>query len=624
MKLNPWLTEKVLEYRNQHDDSVLRADYDLSAQTGSKLSWDQHLAVRALQSAFKGDPFLQTIRLKVDLPLEILDALYRCHVDCVADLMQLSEEELEECARTHKFELAPVRKYLRKHGYKLKRCNERTCKVQSLLLLPTLTAIAYKTWVLHPPGSIVEFDLTRPISFRGQWWEEEYYSQYEHIEGEDELETVLKGVKPALTGDLPYDYQEFFSTLRTFFQCYGTICTAENLGRCHFLMYDLPTKSSELAFIDNGELLFTKKTYVSALISIFERTNLFKYYTPGQFLAASDEGKLTIAERESGNDTFQLLLVTYVELRIDFENLLTYLKELAKMPVFSVPDDQPQPLTPLLGKAIVEYRKRHTDEELREEYRRFTCHTPGKSWRDFLIDCALVEGGIPETGVEGIRIGKERLAEALEAARKRANDAIEKRDELLRTRLERAVAILSAADRAATASDCDIRLREQILRDYAVLLEANMLNFPDLAKDAPAVAERLLSTMQAAYGAESLQTVGGKRLNGSVQSKLGHHQEAAAYYIAAADMMVRISGPDTLWRGKDLRSAAICSMRIPEYDKALVLFFQAVTVFKQHPDEPHELEETYLGIAECYRLLKDGENEQKYRLLASNIHNQDE
>ena len=96
MNINPWLAEKVQEYRNQNKDSVLRADYDFIVQAGSKLSWNQHLTVRALQSALKWDSFLQTIRLKMDLPIVILDALYLCHVDCVADLVQLSEEELQD------------------------------------------------------------------------------------------------------------------------------------------------------------------------------------------------------------------------------------------------------------------------------------------------------------------------------------------------------------------------------------------------------------------------------------------------------------------------------------------------------------------------------------------------
>ena len=55
MTINPWLAEKVQEYRNQNKDSVLRADYEFSVQSGSKLSWDQHLT-RAQSTNGSGIP----------------------------------------------------------------------------------------------------------------------------------------------------------------------------------------------------------------------------------------------------------------------------------------------------------------------------------------------------------------------------------------------------------------------------------------------------------------------------------------------------------------------------------------------------------------------------------------
>lgn len=330
MNINPWLAEKVQVYRNQNKDSVLRADYEFSVQSGSKMSWDQHLTVRALQSALKWDSFLQTIRWKMDLPEEIIFALYCCHVDCVADLVQLSEEEFEECARLHKFETEPVKKYLKKHGYKLLSCNERTYKVQSLLVLPTLTTIEYKTWMLKPPGAEAEFDLNRPLS--GGWWVDNCYSRYEYTAGEEKLHSEMQGLKPALTGDLPNDYKEFFTAARTFYECYDKICEQEGIIRFHSLRSNLPEKSKDLATFNNDVLLFMKRDYVKALVHILELTDLLKHYTPTQFFKATDEQKLNIAERESKNDSFQLLLITYVELRIDFENLLWYIQSLAKKP----------------------------------------------------------------------------------------------------------------------------------------------------------------------------------------------------------------------------------------------------------------------------------------------------
>lgn len=388
MNINPWLAEKVQVYRNQNKDSVLRADYEFSVQSGSKMSWDQHLTVRSLQSALKWDSFLQTIRWKMDLPEEIIFALYRCHVDCVADLVQLSEEEFEECARLHKFETEPVKKYLKKHGYKLLSCNERTYKVQSLLVLPTLTTIEYKTWMLKPPGAEAEFDLNRPLS--GGWWVDNCYSRYEYTAGEEKLRSEMQGFKPALTGDLPNDYKEFFTAARTFYECYDKICEQEGIIRFHSLWSNLPEKSKDLATFNNDVLLFMKRNYVKALVHILELTDLLKHYTPAQFFKATDEQKLNIAERESKNDSFQLLLITYVELRIDFENLLWYIQSLAKKPAKVLDmSEKPDPINPWLAERIMEYRHDHKEEYIRKCYVSYLDEDPDSSWADFLAVAAL-------------------------------------------------------------------------------------------------------------------------------------------------------------------------------------------------------------------------------------------
>ena len=690
--INPWLAEKVQEYRKQNKDSKLRADYDISVQAGSKLSWDQHLTVRALQSALKWDSFLQTIRWKMDLPEEIIFALYRCHVDCVADLVQLSEEEFEECARVQKFETEPVKKYLKKHGYKLLSYNERTFKVQSLLVLPTLTTIEYKTWMLKSPGAEAEFDLNRPLS--GDWWVDNCYSRYEYTAEEEKLRSEMQGLKPALTGDLPNDYKEFFTAARTFFECYDKICEDEGIDRLHFLRDHLPEKSKDLATFNNDVLLFMKRDYVRAMVYIFEITGLLKHYTPAQFFKATDEQKLNIAERESANETFQLMLITYVELRIDFENLLWYLQALAGKPASAANyDDMPDPVNPWLGEVIIGFRQRHSNEELRAAYRRYAEHSPHMPWDVFIAEKALNEEmkrnpflatrrkdmGLPENttdflnansvdtvadllqiteeefkeifearedeippirkylqdhglhlyhsdkftwkvGTDEVKEEKDRLKETLDAARQRAKDAIEKEPGLLQERVEKAIEILSAADRMATKYDCDIRAHEQVLRDYAVLLEEHMLAFPYLIKDAPEVAGRLLSMMETIFGADSRQAAGGNRINAAIHAKLENHQMAADYYAAAARVVEKVNGPDALWRGKDLRSSAVCLSRIPDNEKALELFLQAAEVFKKHPNQPHELEETYLNISECYYSLGNKENEQKYRRLAAAIH----
>lgn len=390
--INPWLEDKVLEYREKNGDLVLRIDYEISVKRGSRLSWSQHLTASALASALESDSFLLTLRRNMDLPSEVVSALYRCHVDCVADLLQLSEEEFEECARVHKFETKPVKKYLKKHGYKLLNFKERTYKVQSLPLLVSRTDKSFKTWVMPSPGAEEEFDVTRP--FTDRWWLEKYYPRYEYSEGEDRIRSEWQGVKPALIGDLPLDYQEFFFAVRNFYEYYGQVCQDANIVPSCSLKEILPEKSRDLAHFNNDILLSIKRDYVFALIDLFERTNLFKYSTPGEYLSATDEGKLEIAEKESESQSLSLLLITYVELRLDFENLLIYFKEITDSVTTRYFDEEKsQPLDPSVEKAIAEYRNRHSDEEIREKYRKSTERFPDQTWEDFLIECAMDETG---------------------------------------------------------------------------------------------------------------------------------------------------------------------------------------------------------------------------------------
>lgn len=691
MNINPWLAEKVQEYRNQNKDSVLRADYEFSVQSGSKLSWDQHLTIRALQSALKWDSFLQTIRWKMDLPEEIIFALYRCHVDCVADLVQLSEEEFEECARLHKFETEPVKKYLKKHGYKHLSCNERTYKVQSLLVLPTLTTIEYKTWMLKPPGAEAEFDLNRPLS--GGWWVDNCYSRYEYTAGEEKLRSEMQGLKPALTGDLPNDYKEFFTAARTFYECYDKICEQEGIIRFHSLRSNLPEKSKDLATFNNDVLLFMKRDYVKALVHILELTDLLKHYTSAQFFKATDEQKLNIAERESKNDSFQLLLITYVELRIDFENLLWYIQSLAKKPAKVLDmSEKPDPINPWLAERIMEYRHDHKEEYIRKCYVSYLDEDPDSSWADFLAvvalkykisrdpflmtrrkdfgfsdhltdvmnilgvdiyadllqftveemqelcdqegeDIAPISAFVHEHGHhlyhhEGYTLKyplpeiEEERKQQIEVIRDHCSEAevhMKKTDEPLETRLEHALAIYRSGLHLARACDLPLKTQLSVLIDMGRLMEEHLEAFPELTKDAPVIAERAIYCSEMVHGPKGKKTAGCHRLYGAILSKMKRHDEAASQYSAAAEIAKENDGPENIWVGKDLRSAAVCCTRIPDYKKSLDLFFQAATVFKQHPDKPRELEETYWNISECYHQLKDKENEEKYRLLAAAI-----
>ena len=59
--INPWLAERIKEYRQQRGEEMLRNDYEIVRSMGSKLSWEQLLAHRALDYAMRWDPFLMTL-----------------------------------------------------------------------------------------------------------------------------------------------------------------------------------------------------------------------------------------------------------------------------------------------------------------------------------------------------------------------------------------------------------------------------------------------------------------------------------------------------------------------------------------------------------------------------------
>lgn len=391
MNINPWLAEKINEYRRDFDAVMIRLLYEDSVKNdGCDLSWEQYVAVQALDFAFKEDKFLMTLRRNMDLPPEIINALYYCHVDCVADLLQLSKEELEVCAGRYSFEMAPIRKYLRKHGYKLHSCGERTYKIQSRHQYPALWNKEYRTWMLPSPGGTMDFDLDRPLAEK--WWIDIFYSRYVYVQGEELLSSDWKGLIPPLDKGVPLCYHEFFTAARTFYKTYKSICAAENIAEPLALWEDLPENCKDIAGFSNDFLLQMKRTYVTALIDLFERTTLLRHMTPAKFLSGSDEDKLNLLDKEEADKDIILLLITYVELQIVFNIIMTDFREFAGRPVLPVPDAaKPGPVSASVEKAIMELRRRHTVEELRAKYIKCLEDSPGIRWEEFLIRCTLAE-----------------------------------------------------------------------------------------------------------------------------------------------------------------------------------------------------------------------------------------
>lgn len=219
---------------------------------------------------------------------------------------------------------------------------------------------------------------------------------------------------------------------------------------------------------------------------------------------------------------------------------------------------------------------------------------------------------------------KEQMSGVTRGAMSKAESTMKEEDVPLAERVKKALETYRANEHLARVVDIDLKTQLALVIDYGRFCEEYMGQFPEVAKEAPGVAQRALYFSELIHGEKGRKTAGVHRLNGAILTKLEKHSEAAKHYAAAAAIMEELAKPDDLWVGKDYRSAAVCNTRIPDYQKALELFSKAVDVFKKHPDKPSELEETYWNIADCYHQLKDKENEEKYRLLAAAIRTTDE
>ena len=706
--INPWLAERIKEYRQQRGEEMLRNDYEIVRRMGSKLSWGQLLAHRALDSAMRWDPFLMTLACRTGLPSSISDYFYSCHIDTVADMLQLSEEEFAELAQNRGFDLKPIKDYLQEHGYKLLSCAEKTYKLSTLPFIhPARVLFADNIWMADEEWT---FDLERPS--HTPMWFSTYCSKYEHVAGEEKLLGELNEVKPGPGEEMPDDFKEFFQAVNTLFDAYESICESQNIKPLYFRPDDLPCDAKDLKFFQNCRFLELRELALLAVIDIFERTYLFKHYTVGKYLSATDEEKLNMAGAEEENQDFQLLLITYVEIRVDFECVIDYIKALAsaarnpqvQQETVNNSDkhalnEKMDPVNPWLAEAVKEVRSKYSDDYLRKRYISYREDYPEREadWAAFLEEFALLnktskesflltkrkEFGLSQhlTDVlnslsidivaDLMQLTIEELTELLEqsdekvepvvqflsdhgyklysypsytykaplasvvheneqmsgvtrAAMSKADSIMKHEEDPLAVRVEKTLETYRSNEHLARVVDIDLKTQLALAIDYGRFCEEYMQQFPEVAKEAAGVAQRALYFSELIHGEKGRKTAGVHRLNGAILTKLEKHSEAARHYAAAAAIMEEIAKPDDIWVGKDYRSAAVCNTRIPDYQKALELFFKAVDVFKKHPEKPQELEETYWNIAECYRQLKDKENEEKYRLLAAAIRTTDE
>lgn len=94
--INPWLAQVILEYRNNHTNDVeLRKGYRAYIKSGSKkYFWSDYVGRIALEWYANEHPVLLMTRSEMPLPQHTRDILNYNYVHCLADLIQVTTEEL--------------------------------------------------------------------------------------------------------------------------------------------------------------------------------------------------------------------------------------------------------------------------------------------------------------------------------------------------------------------------------------------------------------------------------------------------------------------------------------------------------------------------------------------------
>lgn len=372
MAINPWLAEKVSELRERVSEEDLRTNYELNCKQGplKDLSWENHVLYRALNSAMNRTPFLRTRLARFDLPEKTKKGLYLLGVDCMADLLQVTEEELLALEREKGYDARAVKDYLEGRECRLYHSPERTCKMSRTRGL----------WRIPLPGTTLEFNLNRPTLYPE--WFDEYYRRFGHFDKEEEAASVFESA-PAIVlrgENIPDDYKEFFSATENLFDTYEKCCAECGIQ---------PGITRPVT--PDADVRRVYREGVKAIVDIFERTDLLKDFLPGEFLSATDEKKLNIVESLMDQDTFQLLLIVHVEQKIDIENIVIFLKECIEGKHSRYYAERAKPIDPILKRLICTLRNKVSDEMLRERYREALEQTPGLSWEEFIIQAAMAE-----------------------------------------------------------------------------------------------------------------------------------------------------------------------------------------------------------------------------------------
>ena len=128
----------------------------------------------------------------------------------------------------------------------------------------------------------------------------------------------------ATENEIPKEYNEFFSSIKSIWISYEKLCATTNIQQ----LFDspvIPENIDDLKDFSLYQFLILKKQSLVAIISVLEQKRIINNKIAGQYLSGSDVNKLDIIEFET-NEDLKNLLIGHVSMRIDFDNLLYFLK----------------------------------------------------------------------------------------------------------------------------------------------------------------------------------------------------------------------------------------------------------------------------------------------------------
>lgn len=153
----------------------------------------------------------------------------------------------------------------------------------------------------------------------------------------------------------------------------------------YFQTIKIPESFEDLRTFPLDGFIELKKEVLRAFISALEQTSIMLSCSVDEYFKASDEGKLNIVETEK-NEDLQLMMIQYVALKIDFENVIWDLD--LSFEIKNKPWNE-WPFNPWIQEIITGYRSPFSDAELHDQYSDFCGVRRRISWIDFLSQKAL-------------------------------------------------------------------------------------------------------------------------------------------------------------------------------------------------------------------------------------------